>query len=544
VSAVASWARRVWAAALGVAASRRAPWAVLALALAVYALYSVAWPLGAGRDLGTYLRVYVQLFHHAVYPQAMTARTPVGPLVAGGLLDAGAVVAEVAMALLYALSVLAWFAVARRFGPAVAVTTAVALLAFPGYVMLFHRLSTDALFAAAFALCAWLVARVGEGPTAARAAAVGGTVALLVLIRPGNAVLLLLGLVPLLAPGAWTHRVGRAAAFSLAALLPLLAWSVHNAVRFDDFAVARGGGSVVPLFRAFVTDRIVSPDNGPASRELAQAVRERLLPLEPYRSYGITVDRFFSSGSARMHEDLIGLSDRTWGWDDDYRHLARAGREAVRSHPGPYVRGVAHDIALLLRAPLLLEVPQSAARTSGTAGEGETIVVDGKTLPKPTEGEPIPAAHQSGYVSTPDGRIHEVWTSPTAHHVAFRYRADAVRAHAYDSRVEELLGRFSDRRASARLARTLNLASRAYPRAFLWLLVGVVAVAWRRPRRWGLLVAIGGVALLVVVFSMLGVYPVAEYAVPVTPAFVLLATAGLLGAREPSSPRPSLPSAR
>jgi hypothetical protein len=518
---------------------------VLGLALAVYALYSVAWPLAAGRDLGTYLRVYVQLFHHAVYPQALTARTPVGPLVTGGLLDAGAVVAEVAMALLYALSVLAWCAVARRFGPAVAVTTAVALLAFPGYVMLFHRLSTDALFAAAFALCALLLARFGEGPTAVRAAAVGATVALLVLTRPGNVVLLSLGLVPLLASGAWTQRLGRAAVFSVAAVLPLLAWSVHNAVRFDDFAVARGGGSVVPLFRAFVTDRIVSPDNGPASRELAQAVRERLLPLEPYRSYGITVDGFFSSGSARMHEDLIGLSDRTWGWGDDYKHLARAGREAVFAHPWAYARGVGHDIALLLRAPLLLDVPAPAAESTGPAGEGETIVVNGKRLPKPTEGEPIPAAHQSGYVSTPDGRIREVWTSPTAHHVAFRYRADAVRAHAYDRRVDELLGRFSDRRSSASLARTLNLASRAYPRAFLWLLVGLVAVAWRRPRRWGLVATIGGAALLVVVFSMLGVYPVAEYAVPVTPAFVLLVTAGLLGPRRgASSPGTPLPSAR
>ena len=246
-----------------------------------------------------------------------------------------------------------------------------------------------------------------------------------------------------------------------------------------------------------------------------------------------------------MHEDLIGLADRTWGWNDDYKHLARAGREAVFAHPWTYTRGVVHDIALVLRAPLLLDVPGSSGSASATTGESETIVVNGKRLPKPTEGEPIPAAHQSGYVSTPDGRISEVWTSPTAHHVAFRYRQDALRARAFDRRVDELSDRFSHRRASAGLARALNLASRAYPRAFVWLLVGLVAACWRRPRRWGLLAAIAGAALLVVVFSMLGVYAVAEYAVPVTPAFVLLATAGCLGPRRAApSPGTPLPSAR
>ena len=64
-----------------------------------------------------------------------------------------------AMGLLYALSVLAWFAVARRIGLAVGLVTTAALLVYPGYVILFHRLSSDALFAAGFALLAYLVSR-------------------------------------------------------------------------------------------------------------------------------------------------------------------------------------------------------------------------------------------------------------------------------------------------------------------------------------------------------------------------------------------------
>ena len=54
-----------------------------------------------------------------------------------------------------------------------------------------------------------------------------------------------------------------AAAVGLAAVPPLAGWTVHNGVRFDDYALARGGNAIIPFYRAFITDHIVSPDNGP-----------------------------------------------------------------------------------------------------------------------------------------------------------------------------------------------------------------------------------------------------------------------------------------
>jgi hypothetical protein len=538
VIALRSRAGRAWRAVAGFAEGRWAAPAVAAAALAVYALVSVAWPLAAGRDLGTYLRVYVQLFDpDAIYPQAMLARTPLSPLVIGWVLEAGPVVAEVAMAVLYALSILAWCAVARRFGTAAAVATAVALLAFPGYVMLFHRLSTDSLFAAGFAFTAVLLARALERPGIGRCAALGGALAALVFIRPSSQVFLVLGLVPLLARGAVRERLLRTAAFGAAALLPLAGWAVHNGIRFDDYTVARGGGATVPFFRAFVNDRIVSPDNGPASRELARAVQADLLQREPYRSYGVTLDEFFSAGSGRMHEDLVGLADRTWGWDDDYGHLAAAAREAVRTHPGTYGRNVVRDLGIVLRTPLVLEVGEPpAASGSASAGDGETIVVNGRRLPKPTEGDLIPAAHQAGLVSTPDGSISEVWSSPTEHRIVFRDPADARHDAEIQAEMRRLADRFPHRSGNTTLERLLNDLSRVYPRSILLLLLGAIAVAVRRPRGWPLPAILSAVSLLLALVTMLGVYPVAEYVVPVAPAFVLLAAAGLLGepARRPA----------
>jgi hypothetical protein len=526
---------RAWRSSERFAEGPRAAPALIAAALAVYALVSLALPLAAGRDLARYLLVYAQLFDaDVVYPHAVLTRTPVAPLVTGGLLDAGSLVAEVGMAVLYALSVLAWCSVARRFGPAAALATSAALLLYPGYVLLFHQLASDAVFAAAFALFAVAVARLLELPTPARAAALGGSVALLVLVRPVAQVLLLLVLVPVLAVGTWRGRVRATAAFVLAAGLPLLGWSLHNQVRLDDFTVARGGGASLPLFRAFVADRIVEPGNGPASRELARAVSRDLLPYEPYRSYGIDLDTFFSSGSSRMHDDLVVLSDRTWGWDDDYRHLARVGREAVRAHPGTYFRGVARDVRRLLVWPVYPPVGESEGAVAG-------IPVGLTALPPPSEGQPIPSARMAPYLSTPDGRIREVWTSPTEHHVVFDDPADAARAAALDVRVGELLAALPGRDVRPGLARWLESASRWYPRPVVWLLVGLVALAWRRPRRSAIPLTLAGAALLVLVATALAVYAVAEYSVPVAPAFVLLATVGVLGRYRPVRGTPAAP---
>ncbi|MBA3380502.1 MAG: glycosyltransferase family 39 protein [Actinobacteria bacterium] len=515
---------RPWRALERFAEGHRAATALVGAGLAGYALVSVAFPLAPGRDLGRYLVIYAQLFdEHVVYPYALAARTPGTPLVVGGLLEAGAIVAELGAAVLYALSILAWCAVARRFGAAVAIATAAALLLYPGYVTLFHQLSSDAVFAAAFALVAWLLARAVEKPSAARAVALGAGVSGLVLVRPVAQVLLLLALVPLLVGTTWRMRLQGSAAFVLAAVVPLLAWAAHNAVRADDFTLARGGGATLPLFRAFVADNIVEPENGPATRELERAVARNLLPFEPYRSYEIDLEQFFSSESARMHEDLTGLSDRVWGWDDDYRRLARVGREAVLAHPGTYARGVARDLKNLLVWPLFAHAPDADASRS------TQVAIAVRQLPVPGEGEPIPAARQSGYISTPDGRIREVWTSPTEHQVVFSRPADAARAAEIDRRVADLNGSFPDRAARPGAIDRLNSASRWYPRPVLWLVVGLLAVLVRRPRRLAVALMLAGGALLILLSTSLAVYAVAEYSVPVTPAFILLAAVGLLG---------------
>ena len=159
------------------------------------------------------------------------------------LLALGPVAAEIAMAVLYALAVLCWWRVGRSVGVAPGIVLAALVLAYPGYVLLFHRLASDALYAAAFALAALLTARLVESRTPGRAAAVGLGLALLVLIRPVSLVLVVLAPLLLLARDAWRPRLAALVSLGVALAVPLVVWAGHNALRADDFTVVRGAGT-------------------------------------------------------------------------------------------------------------------------------------------------------------------------------------------------------------------------------------------------------------------------------------------------------------
>lgn len=512
------------------ASTRRGAAALFGLGLLVYGLVSLALPLVAGRDFPTYVTTWVQLDQwDSVLPMTMLYRPPVAPLVAIGPLDAlGGWVAEGWLAILYAASIVAWSAVARRAGPRAALLTAAALLLYPGYVLLFHRLASDAVFAAGFAGWALLVARAVERKTWGRFALVGLGVAVLALTRPGNQVLVLAALLPLALPLAWRRRAALAAAAAVPAVVVLGAWAVNNGLRYDDYAVARGSGAYLPFFRVFTTDHLVDPQNGDASRELADAIRRDVLTREPYRSRGVDLDTFLARGSDRLFEDVLNLSDRTWGWDTDYATLRRAAFESVRASPGAYLSGVASTLGRLLWQPFFYELPRAAAAAPqpGPAQSAPAPAGGGD------DGELVPAANQGFYYTTPDGRVTERWQPDGAHAPVFRDPTDGRRYATLQRDVSAVVAQIPPYDGNATVTRQVSRASKLWPRAALWLLVGLVAVAIRRPRGSLVALALAAAALLVLLLDAAAVYAVAEFAVPVVPAFVVLAAVGLLGRRD------------
>ena len=190
---------------MGIAETRRGVAVVFLVALAVWWLEALAMPLAQGRDLGTYLGGYIELFQrHPVDLGYVLGRTPGATLLIGGLLQfAGGALAEPVVSLLYAASVAAWFVTARILNTRAALLTGLVLLLYPGYAILFHELSSDAIFGAAFAGWALLAVRALAAPSTRRFAWAGAGIGVLALIRPGNQVLLVLALLPLVLRGAW-----------------------------------------------------------------------------------------------------------------------------------------------------------------------------------------------------------------------------------------------------------------------------------------------------------------------------------------------------
>lgn len=527
--------RRAVSRTLGFVETRWAAPAVFVAGLCVWWIQAIAMPLARGRDFGTYVGAYVELFQrHPIDLGYVLGRTPIAPLVTGALLDtAGGAFAEPAMSVLYALSITAWFLAARRFGPLAALLVTVVLLAYPSYGILFHELASDSIFAAAFAGWSLLVVVTVLDPSPLRFGLVGVGIALLVLVRPGNQALLVLALVPFVLALPWRTRVASSLALIISASALLGLWAVHNGVLYGKYTVATGGNSRLPFERAFLTDRIVRPENGPASERLAVLVRRDLLSEEPYRSYGVGLDDFFADPSPRMIVDLTSLSNRLWGWKSDARILRDVGVEAVRAHPGPYARGVSTTVWDLLWQPVFRSSSaggrfggEGHASTGVESVQGETVVINGRRLPKPTEGERIPAPHEQA-PTTPDGGNYTVWTSATERHVVYRSKRDEERVTALRRRMSELAANLPERTGNGTFALRINQASHRFPPPVLWLCIGIAALFIRRP--FGAVAAMtpAVAGLIVIVLSALAIPAVPHYSVPVAPAFVLLAAAAL-----------------
>jgi hypothetical protein len=497
-------------------------------ALAVYALESVVVPVTTGRDLQTYIVNYLQLGDwKASVPIWSLLRTPLASLSIGGPLElGGAWLAEAWLGVLFAASITAWARTAAYFGNRAAIATAVVLLFYPGYSILFHQDGADAVSAAAFSGVALLAVRAAVRPSAWGFAAAGFGVGLATLVRPTNEPLILLALLVLIAPSARRWKAVFAIVFIAAAAVPVIAWSANNRIRYHDFALVRGMNLV--FGRAFL-DGLVSPRNGPASAELARVVNERLLTEEPYRSYRITPRRFWTEDHTfRMLVDLNVLSDRVWGWDSDYAILKRAGREAVTRHPGEFARGVVETLGRDLVSFVAAPIP---APTSSAAPQPPALAP--VPLPRPTEGDAIPSSRESRMVSTPDDSIKEVWSSPTVHNIVFERPADTRRFGELNDQTAKLIAELPPYTGHASLIHRFDQAARAFPPPIIWLVAGLAAVGIRRPRRSGFLLTLAGAAFVTLLAIAIGVgETVGEYVVPFVPAFVLLTTAGLFGLRQ------------
>lgn len=521
--------RRRWERLEAFVPTRKAAALLFLVAVAGYWFAALGWPLAKGRDTWDYLAYYLQIFDSQPPLDSLQLfRTPLTPLALGVPLDlGGAVLLEVLLGVLYAVAIVAWSGTAITFGRLPALLTAGSLLAYPPFATLYHQASSDAIFATGLALWALGVARTLRSPSGWRFVALGAGIALLVLIRPANQVLLPFVLLPFLVPAPWRKRLAWSAASAAAAVGLLGAWSVSNGVRYDDATVARGGRAWVPYLRVFLADKTISPENGAASERLARLIEDAVLAKDPHAGLGVTLDAYLENGSNYETVRLIALSDRVLGEDENYDVLFDSALEAIGDHPGTYLRGVADAFwKFLTQAPLREDI-EPREQTAPEA-PSPTFETDGVTLPNP-QAHVLVEAVPYGFVWCASDYIDScTLTDPSL------VWADARRQERYREIVGQVRRWDADlpaRRGVDVVTELLNRVTPRFPRPPFWLALGLVGVVFRRPDGWRVVVALwiaAGLVLLIHAASQ-GVAP--EFALPLYPVFIVTALGALAGAR-------------
>ena len=503
-----------------------------------FALQSVAWPLSEGRDYGTYIFYYLDfLLEHPSFQTLMLYRTPISPFVLGLLLDyGGAIVTELAMGLLFVISVSLTYATGQFYSRRIGVLSAITLMFFPPFGAIFHAVSGDPIFATLLLVWVYFMKRFATSVSKRTYILHGLFVAVLFLTRPIAQTFLVFVIVPFLLGGCnFRKRFQLALVFLSVSVSIGLLWSTHNYVRYDDFTIARGSAAMIPFQRAFVVSKIVHPENGKHSAKFINLIKTELLSKEPYLSYDVNTKQLLSSGGSRVFLDLWAFSDRVWGWDSDHKELRKVGIEAVTKHPWAFAYGLARDFLYMLSGkyrhnPPLIKLPQSTSQNSQTkvSVNPKPTLSSSNSLPVPTEQQPIPGPNSLWVASNPNNSVIRNWDNIRTSGAEFVF-LDPKLEHNYFLRAAKAshFPNLPVRTGNAFLSKFFNNVTRfIYPSIIVWVSIGLCGLLYRPTRlefidSFPFLLALGAVFI-----TTLAANANLHYAFPFIPVFFLFGTIG------------------
>ncbi len=258
------------------------------------------------------------------------------------------------------------------------------------------------------------------------------------------------------------------------------------------------------------------------------------------RGLDVPLAAYLENGSNYETVRLIALSDRVYGADENYDVLFDSALEAIREHPGTYVRGVADAFW-----EFLMQAPAARGRRprEQTAPEPPPPTFEvGRRRRSPihrrTCSSKASRTASSGAPPTTSTRARSttrrsVWADPERQE---RYREIVAQVRAWDAELPRTRGGRPRHRAPEPHHAT-------FPRPPFWLALGLVGLVFRRPRGWRIIVVLwvsAGLVLLIHAASQ-GVTP--EFALPLYPVFIVTALGALLGGSLPKE-NPPLSSAR
>lgn len=491
------------------------------LALGLFFIGDLAWPLLPGRDCGNYLAYYLDFFSiKPAYHFLMLYRMPLVPWVWGPVLEfLGVVGGTLLGAALYVISILAVYQTVSYWGRELAFITALLTLALIPHAWLYHTVSSESLFSTALILWLALVVRSFFVRINGRnTVVIGGMAALISFIRPSGQVLIPAFILILCFRShiSWRDRFRHVTLFISAALVPLLMHASMNCIRYNDFTVARGGAFAVPFHRVF-SEGLVRPENGPVSRELIDAVNKKLLTREPYVSNRVTSEMFFNGKPKwrriRMLHDLAWLSDNTWGWNSDHRMIRKAAFEAIKSHPILFTKSVL--LGLMQTFKMSPGYPASLSALQSSSLPLDKIIDSDIS---PLKDEFIPHGYFFWMLSSPEASL---MVKPIPPYDSIVQLEEATRSR---------MPIFPIRTGNDTMAGALNYIGQvALPSVDAWLILGLFGMILRPPPNSPVLLLFIGLALLVPVISIAGIEEEVAFRTVCDPLFLTFGMVSLWG---------------
>lgn len=303
----------------------------------VFWIQSIAWPLGPGRDALGYLAYYFDFGKSHPFDEFfMLLRTPLPSFVFTPLLlKFGSLFVEFLLSLTFATGLLLCFKVGLLWSRKVATLFWLLLLVQFGYGSLYHVVSSDSLNSFFVAVFFFFIFWGTKNKKIYFYFLSGIVAGLLFLIRPSNQLLIFFFLVPFLVKNSSFKSRAMCSGVFLAGILPILfSWAAWNYKMTGVFTLSRTTYLLNPIWRVWIADQTISPDNGPQSKKLAQAIDERLKPKEGSRAYMASPNYNIKIG------ELGKLVDDAWGKDSNYKIVKDVAVEAIVANPQKYILGV------------------------------------------------------------------------------------------------------------------------------------------------------------------------------------------------------------
>lgn len=406
---------------------------VLAVAIvssAIYCLLTLWIPFSEGRDTGTYFLYWQGLFQSKPpYPLLMLFRTPFTPVFFGVAYEImGKLGPQIALCSGYALISVGVYSILANYSRWIAFLGLVLVWVNLQWFEVYNSVASEGPQTMLVVCWAWTAFTAMARPSKALGAALGIITFLLVVNRPANQLLLPCCMLPLLgflvASGGdvkWRDRWICALVATATALVSTVGYMSYNFVRNGQFCIARLGGAGIPFYRVFVEERLVRPENGPHSAELADLARRAVLTHKTFQLYGIDERTFFEFTTTRMFDALFRASVAERGWDNDFDLFRKTAWECINANPKEfwlaYIDGVYEMFSV--RHKRLFRLSNSRERYKAFKAERERRYQEytEQGLPVPSEGDLLVSTGWwlSAVPSEEKARsANQIWFSPDA----------------------------------------------------------------------------------------------------------------------------------